>query len=225
MKDSVERFSFGVCARVRNQENWNDVTCGRLGSIAASSSSGHSALRVAAPRSPLNFSPWSARYLHRRVAFLPFVRTRFKSLIHNSYDFEPRTIGEHIKKRRLILNLFQKQLAPLLNVNEITIVHWEKGKTKPGYGFMPRIIEFLGYDPEPMVPTSLPELLKTKRKEMGWTIREASRILGVDPTSWSRWEWGRIPIERHKLQICFLLEMPRALLNETLVPRADPGSM
>ena len=42
-----------------------------------------------------------------------------------------QTLGEHIRKRRLEQGLFQRNLAKLIGVDEMTIVNWEKEKTKP----------------------------------------------------------------------------------------------
>lgn len=49
----------------------------------------------------------------RRVAFLPFAHVSLKSLIPNAYDFEPETLGEHIKKKRLMKGMLQKELAAI----------------------------------------------------------------------------------------------------------------
>jgi hypothetical protein len=46
-----------------------------------------------------------------RVAFLPFVSITRKTLKPNETDFEPRTLGEHIKKKRLELKLISAQAS------------------------------------------------------------------------------------------------------------------
>ena len=45
--------------------------------------------------------------------------------------YPDRTLGERIRKWRLEQGLFQKELAEMLDVDEMTIVNWERGKTKP----------------------------------------------------------------------------------------------
>jgi transcriptional regulator with XRE-family HTH domain len=62
------------------------------------------------------------------------------------YPDTPKTISEHIRKRRLDLNLTQKKLAEIIGVTEASIWNWEHG-TKPELRYMPKIIEFLGYVP------------------------------------------------------------------------------
>lgn len=42
-----------------------------------------------------------------------------------------QTLGERIKKWRLERGLFQVDLAKMVGVNEMTIVNWEKGRTRP----------------------------------------------------------------------------------------------
>jgi hypothetical protein len=48
------------------------------------------------------------------VAFLRFSHITLKSLIEKPYDFEPKTLGEHVKRRRLKMGLMQKEVAKLL---------------------------------------------------------------------------------------------------------------
>ncbi|MBI5450172.1 MAG: helix-turn-helix transcriptional regulator [Gammaproteobacteria bacterium] len=52
-------------------------------------------------------------------------------------------MGEHIKKRRLELGLTQKEVSEILGVASFTVLNWEKGKTDPMAGLMPRIVHFL----------------------------------------------------------------------------------
>jgi DNA-binding XRE family transcriptional regulator len=42
-----------------------------------------------------------------------------------------RTLGKRIKKWRLERELFQVDSAKRIGVSEMTIVNWEKGRTKP----------------------------------------------------------------------------------------------
>jgi ribosome-binding protein aMBF1 (putative translation factor) len=45
--------------------------------------------------------------------------------------YPDRTLGERIKKWRLERGLFQRDLAKIIGVSEMTIVNWEKRRTKP----------------------------------------------------------------------------------------------
>jgi len=56
-------------------------------------------------------------------------------------------MGERIREWRLERGLFQRDLAKMVGVNEITIVNWEKGSTKPTEKNILRIKEILGFEP------------------------------------------------------------------------------
>lgn len=60
---------------------------------------------------------------------------------------QPKTIGEHIKRRRLELHLLQRDVAGLIGVHPESVKNWERGVLKPMIRHLPKIIEFLGYTP------------------------------------------------------------------------------
>jgi DNA-binding transcriptional regulator YiaG len=47
------------------------------------------------------------------------------------YPKRPKTGGERIKKKRMDMGLFQKDVAKLIGVSTDTVTNWEKGRTKP----------------------------------------------------------------------------------------------
>ena len=129
-------------------------------------------------------------------------------------DFEPRTFGEHLLKRRLFLNLTQSELAEQFNVSSFTVFNWEKGKTVPQIMHMPVLIKFLGYDPTSAIPNTIAEQLLFKRREQGWTQKVAARNLGVDPCTWSSWECGgTIMTHKHRRQVASFLGMAEEIVN------------
>jgi DNA-binding transcriptional regulator YiaG len=93
---------------------------------------------------------WSHSSHSRRVA-LRFCKSeqRSEKPKPKGYPLEPKTIGDHIKKRRLDLKLFQRQVAEQLGVDETTIHNWERNFNSPDRRFVPKIIQFLGYTPSP----------------------------------------------------------------------------
>jgi DNA-binding XRE family transcriptional regulator len=105
---------------------------------------------------------------HGRVAFLPLVRVRIKCKKPNDIPQNPKTLGEHIKKRRLTLGLTQRLAAHVLGVNPGTVLNWETGRFEPRIRWLPAILGFLGYDPFPQ-PTSLGEQLLHVRRQHGWS--------------------------------------------------------
>jgi DNA-binding XRE family transcriptional regulator len=78
---------------------------------------------------------------------LPFCRVSLKAARPSKIPQNPHTLGDHIKKRRLELGLFQKDVALILGVDESSVTNWEKNRTKPMLHLFPKIIEFLGYVP------------------------------------------------------------------------------
>jgi DNA-binding XRE family transcriptional regulator len=109
------------------------------------------------------------------------------------YPAAPGTLGDHLLKRRHELGLLQKHVAPSIGVNSWTLANWEKGYTNPKIRFWPRIIQFLGYDPNPE-PIDLPQELFSARRRRGLSIRDLAKQLGVDPETLRRWGRGiRIP--------------------------------
>jgi DNA-binding transcriptional regulator YiaG len=61
---------------------------------------------------------------------------------------EPKTLGEHVRRRRLQLHLFQADLAKLFGVDIASVRNWEQGVFEPAKAIEPRIIAWLGYDPK-----------------------------------------------------------------------------
>jgi len=118
---------------------------------------------------------------------------------------EPKTLGEHLKKRRIELGLFQKQAAELLGVSASTVLNWEKGKTEPPIESIPVILEFLCYDPFPK-PCTLSERMLSARRFHGWSIGRAAEQLGIDEGTWGQWErTSSIPWERYRTMMERLL--------------------
>lgn len=113
--------------------------------------------------------------------------TRRSSLLHR-YPTEPTTLGEHLKKRRYVLGLFQKQVAARLRINEWTFLNWERDRTEPPVRLWPRIINFLGYYPS--VPRSVGEQLLARRRSLGIRRKEMAKRLGVDEAILAKWEIG-----------------------------------
>lgn len=138
-------------------------------------------------------------------------------MIPKIYDFEPQTLGEHVRKRRLFLKLSQPQLAKLLGVSTETILNWELDYKKPSINHIGKLIQFLGYDPESPSSNSIADLLLAKRRELGWTQKVAARNLGVDPCTWSSWECGgTIMMRKHRRVVASFLGAAEEIVNEIM---------
>ena len=145
------------------------------------------------------------------------MRTSLKSLIPKLYEFEPKTLGEHVLKRRLYLKLSQPQLAKILGVAAETVLNWELNYRKPGINHIGKLIQFLGYDPESQNSNSIADLLLVKRRELGWTQKVAARNLGVDPCTWSSWECGgTIMVREHRRVVASFLGIDEEMVFENM---------
>jgi len=101
------------------------------------------------------------------------------------YPKELITYGDHLRTKRLDLNLSQPQVATILNVDVESITNWELNHTTPSLSQIPKVISFLGYSPEITLNP-----IKKYRLEKGMTQKELARILDIDPTTLSRIERG-----------------------------------
>jgi DNA-binding XRE family transcriptional regulator len=83
------------------------------------------------------------------IPALPFCRASLKANrpAPQGYPAKPATLGEHIKKRRLDLKLFQKDVARMIGVDDTSIWNWKNNQSKPVSRLAPKIWGFLGYCP------------------------------------------------------------------------------
>jgi transcriptional regulator with XRE-family HTH domain len=102
--------------------------------------------------------------------------------------YHPKSIGEHLKKRRLQLRLLQADVAKLLNVCEDTVTGWENDRYTPQISHYPKIIEFLGYNPFPIDESMLGGRMKKYRIEQGLSHKKLGEKIGVDASTIGAWE-------------------------------------
>jgi transcriptional regulator with XRE-family HTH domain len=116
------------------------------------------------------------------------------------YPVEPRTLGEHIRKRRLDLGLHQSEIARQIGVTESTVWNWEHG-TEPELIHIPAVLAFLGYVPwdEPADPVGR---LSHFKKVKGLSFERLGALMGRDPEQLGDWLSGRhVPCKRNIRQI------------------------
>ncbi len=128
-----------------------------------------------------------------------------------AYPKELKTIGDHIKKRRLDVNLLQKDVAGILGVDTATIINWERNRCRPTLQVVPKIVRFLEYDPFPVTERqSIGEAIKAYRLMNGLSLKKLAMTLGVDPATLARWEKGQSKLSQ---------ELVKRLID--VVPRGD----
>ena len=154
---------------------------------------------------------WGHPSSRRDRATLPFCQLTIK-VSHPKKVGYPKTlltIGDHIRKRRLDLGLFQREAAAKIGVDKTSILNWETRGIKPEVQYHARIITFLGYNPLPE-PKGLPARLIWARSSRGMSRVTCARMLGVDPTTLAGWETGRRkPVGRYLDILKKLFETPQ----------------
>jgi transcriptional regulator with XRE-family HTH domain len=94
------------------------------------------------------------------------------------YPQAAKTLGEHVRKRRMDLGLIQAEAAVQIGVSAASVWYWEKRRREPEIAHLPGIIAFLGYDPRPPGRT-LAERLVRFREARGWSQERLAAELAV----------------------------------------------
>ena len=148
---------------------------------------------------------------------MPFcqVHLRTQRPLSRAYPKALKTLGDHIRKRRLDLQLLQSDVAQRLGVTKSCVWNWENNATTPVFPHWPAVIGFLGYNPLPK-PQTLAEQLAQARRIQGLSQKEMAKRLGVDPSTLARSERG----EREPTGM-FLSRAKRFLIDEEEAGRSD----
>jgi len=97
------------------------------------------------------------------------------------------------------LGLRQSDVARQLGAYTSTVNTWENHHFTPDVHFVPKIIEFLGYDPCVPASTSFPDRLKAARVAAGLSRRQLAARIGVHPGTVAKWERGEAEPLAHSL--------------------------
>ena len=117
------------------------------------------------------------------------------------YPNELITYGDHLRKKRLDLNLSQPQVAKIIQVTTDSITNWELNRGTPNLTVIPKIISFLEHTPK-----MNQNEIKEYRIQKGMSQKVLAKILNIDVTTLSRIERGRGMIsEKVKKKLIFLL--------------------
>ncbi len=132
---------------------------------------------------------------HNFIPALPFCHVSLKGErpLPKAYPRELKTLGDHLRKKRLDLKLLQKEVAQVLGVTKDTVTYWEVGRSSPDLHGTAKIIKFLGYIPSVLSdkePKTLGKKIVYYRRLAGITQKELARRLGVDTTTLAKWERG-----------------------------------
>lgn len=141
------------------------------------------------------------------------------------YPLELKTLGDHIRRRRLDLRLLQRTVAEQLGVREETVGLWENGLARPLPRHYGPIIRFLGYDPEPG-DRSLAGRLRAIRRRLGLSQAEFAATVGLDEGSVCRWESGsRHPSRWMAGRVATILDRLESADGSSLESAAEPPTL
>ncbi len=129
---------------------------------------------------------------------------------------EAKTVGDHIRRKRLGLKMLQREVAEKLGVVVASICNWEANESQPDFRWMPAVIQFLGYNPLPEAKT-IAEKLVRQRTTLGLSQKDAATKLWVDPGTLARWERGeREPAISFQTRIKHFLNEPDGPRSKSL---------
>lgn len=145
-------------------------------------------------------------HLQIRVAFLPFYRLCLVGAKPQPFVAEPKTLAEHLKRRRHLLGHFQREAADAMGINWWTYMNWEKGCGLPCIKFMPPVIAYLGYDPFGE-GEALGERVMAGRRRLGETRAAFGKRFGVTGSAVWAWECdGSMPRAKLLTKLGSMLE-------------------
>ena len=98
-----------------------------------------------------------------------------------AYPRKLTTLGDHLRKKRLDLGLLQKDLAQRLGVDKASVHNWENHRSSPSLQFIPKVIDFLGYDPLSTEANTLGEKLVAVRQQPGLPQEDLGAVYPHQP--------------------------------------------
>ena len=122
-------------------------------------------------------------------------------LYPDGYPVNPRTINEHIRKKRIDDRHAQSDIANIIGVSEGSIWNWENG-AQPDFKHIPNIIKYLGY-----IPFKNPEngdiigRLKYFKQINGLTFKQLGKAIGCHYEQLMYWMNGKVTPCKKNLKI------------------------
>jgi transcriptional regulator with XRE-family HTH domain len=119
----------------------------------------------------------------------------------------PKNLGEHLRNRRLGLNLRQEDVASQFGTLREVYDRWERDERRPVVSEWPAIIAFLGY--YPFTQETAADLVLKARRCQGSDQKRLANAVGVIHQRLRRWEHGsEIPDEGTMRHLAHLAQPP-----------------
>ena len=123
-----------------------------------------------------------------------------KKPVIQKFKSNPKTLGDHIRKKRIENRELQKVIADRLRISEDTITGWENNRTQPMVHFYPAIIEYLGYLPITINRKTLGGKIRHYRYIKGFSRKKLGKLLRVDASTIASWETNKFKPNRIALK-------------------------
>ncbi|WP_461788676.1 recombinase family protein [Pedobacter sp.] len=130
---------------------------------------------------------------------MSFFHRRSNKSAQKNYLQDPKTIGEHIRKKRIDSGLSQADLGKILKVSTDCVTFWENNRSEPQIKYYPRINLFLGYNPIKFDENNFRDRLRKYRYQNGASFRKMALLLKVDASTVRAWELGHNRPSQEKL--------------------------
>lgn len=119
------------------------------------------------------------------------VKLSAKKPLSKPYPKTLQTVGDHLRKKRLALDLFQQDVARLLGVDTLTVCNWENNLTnrQPDQS-SPQSIRFSWVQSVTSQRNQPREKVNQYRIQKGLSLRRLAKQLGIDPATLASWEKG-----------------------------------
>jgi len=101
---------------------------------------------------------------------------------------QPKTLGEHLQNRRLVLGLRQEDVAERFGTVREVYDRWERDERQPVVSVWPLVLEFLGYYPGPQSSPS--DLTLMVRRSLGLEQKKLAEGIGVIHQRLRWWKQG-----------------------------------
>ena len=139
---------------------------------------------------------------------------RFRNLIHKGFKINPESLGQHLRSKRLLLNLTQAQVAEQLGTIREQYERWERDEIAPVASFWPRLLRYFGK--YPLAVTSPADWVLQARRVNGLSQFAFGRAIEVIAKTVRQWEHGEteppIPLlEKIKVLACCPVVSPKNL--------------
>ena len=118
------------------------------------------------------------------------------------FPTELNTLSDHIRAKRMVQHILQRELAEILDVSTDTVTNWEQKRSEPHYHHLPAITKFLGYALIKHHPMGgWRQTLLNDRLHRGLPRHRYAKLIGIDESTLMRAELGKNILRKSEKRI------------------------